>query len=245
MLNRFRGFNNRLELLTGRSLFRKTKVQVFRIGSVHMIADHRYSDIGSIVGCVSDRMYRNLLKEIKLPREISVLDVGSNVGGFPLLLHSLGHTFRKLTCVELNPTTYNRLHFNIKTNWPHASVLNRAVSSTRGAIEVRLGGGNTADSLRGSPDSLGDLHSIASLQLDDIDHGGEIDVLKMDIEHAEVDVLLNSGHARTLERTNALIIEIHPLERAEQIHAAIERTGLEHMAGSGTLVGQHLFVRRK
>jgi hypothetical protein len=65
----------------------------------------------------------------------------------------------------------------------------------------------------------------------------------MDIEHAEVDVLLNPGFEKTLARSKVLVIEIHPLERAQEIHDAITATGLKHVTGTDTLVGQHIFER--
>jgi FkbM family methyltransferase len=243
VLDRFRNFSNRLELAVGRALFRDTKVQVHRVGDKHMIVDHRHSDAGSIRGCVSSPMYADLLGRVTLPKRLSVLDVGSNVGGFPLLLHALGHEIDRLTCVEFNPATHVRLHFNILSNWPDATVLNRAITSREGEVTVSLGSGNTGDSLRGSPGGAGEVRTIKTMRLDDIPHEGPIDILKMDIEHAEVDVLLNPGHEATLARTAVLVIEIHPLEHAEAIHDAIAATGLQHVAGPDRLIGQHIFAR--
>lgn len=209
-----------------------------------MIVDHRYSDAGSIRGCVSSPMYSNLLNSVTLPRELSVVDIGSNVGGFPLLLHALGFEIKRLTCVEFNPNTFVRLHFNILSNWPKATVLNRAIASEASKVTVRLGQGSTGDSLRrGSPDRGGELVEIQKMRLDDLPDNDTIDILKMDIEHAEVDVLLNPGHEATLARTQVLVIEIHPLEYAQAIHDAIAAAGLTHVAGSQNLIGQHIFAR--
>lgn len=244
MLRRFRGFSNSTELLLGRLLFRQTSVQVHRVGEKHMIVDHRCSDAGSIRGCVSDTMYSALLDRVDLPKSLSVLDIGANVGGFPFLLHARGHALKQLTCVELNPNTFVRLHFNILTNWPQATVLNQAITSEQGTLTISLGRGDTGDSLRGSSDGKGETVTVPTRRLDDLPHDGPIDILKMDIEHAEADVLLNTGHEETLARTRILVIEIHPLDKAQEIHAAIETAGLTHVGGSESLVGQHIFVRR-
>jgi FkbM family methyltransferase len=208
-----------------------------------MVVDHRYTDAGSIRGCVSSPMYADLLSHVTLPKRLSVLDIGSNVGGFPLLLHALGHEIEKLTCVELNPHTYVRLHFNILSNWPHATVLNRAITSEEGEITITLGQGDTGDSTRGSPGIKGQPTTIRTTQLDQLPQEGRIDILKMDIEHAEVDVLLNPGSAETLARTQVMVIEIHPLEQAQTLHDAIEAAGLKHVAGPSELTGQHIFSR--
>lgn len=244
MFKKFRGFDNALELITGRLFFQKTQVQVHRIGDVHMILDHRASDAGSIRGCVSDDMYRRLLAQVSLPKELSVVDVGANVGGFPLLLTALGHSFRTLTCVEMNPSTAERLRFNIRSNWSHANVINAAVASEPGETTVRLGRGNTADSLeRGSKDGAGTEVSVRLMRLDDISGEGPIDLLKVDIEGAEQDVLFNPGHEKTLARAACLVIEIHHAPTAQQVHDVIEAAGLKWVAGDDTRIGQHLFAR--
>lgn len=244
MLGYFKNFSNRAELAVGRLFFRQTQLQVHRIGQTHMIVDHRGADAGSIRGCVSSSMYTDLLGRVSLPARLSVLDVGANVGGFPLMLHALGHEFSTLTCVELNPKTYVRLHFNILSNWPRATVLNRAVTSEPGEITVSLGFGDTGDSIRGTPRSDGASTTVQTVRLDDVAQEGPIDILKMDIEGAEEDVLLRPGSEKTLARTAVLVIEIHPAETAGAIHAAIEAAGLIYVAGSGRgLTGQHIFAR--
>ena len=243
MLGRFRNFSNRFELILGRLLFRQTTVQVHRVGDKQMIVDHRYADAGSIRGCVADPMYADLLDKVQLGKKIRVLDVGANVGGFPFLLHARGHEIEDLTCIELNPNTYVRLLFNIKTNWPKAEVLNTGITSKAGALTITLGQGGTADSLRGSHDGQGEPVTVQTLRLDDLPDSGPIDILKMDIEHAEVDVLLNPGFEQTLARSKVLVIEIHPLDRAQEIHDAITGAGLRHVAGTDALVGQHIFER--
>ena len=65
----------------------------------------------------------------------------------------------------------------------------------------------------------------------------------MDIEGAETDVLLETGHEQTLARTSVLVIEIHPVDKAQAIHDAITATGLEHVWGSEPMIGQHVFAR--
>lgn len=243
VLGRFRNFSNWAELIIGRFFFRRTTLQVHRVGDKQMIVDHRCADAGSIRGCVSDPMYADLLDRVTVANRIRVLDLGANVGGFPFLLHARGHQIDDLTCIELNPNTFIRLMFNVKINWPKASVLNNAITSKAGDLTVTLGQGDTGDSLRGSPDGGGEAVTVQARRLDDLPDKGVIDILKMDIEHGEVDVLLNPGHEKTLARCKVLVIEIHPLERAKEIHDAITATGLRHVAGPDNLVGQHIFER--
>lgn len=243
MWNRFKEFSNVWELIAGRLLFRGTQVQVHRVGDVHMIVDHRFADAGSVRSCVADDMYRKLLAKVSLPKDLRVLDIGANAGGFPFLLHALGHRIIDLTSVELNPKTFVRLQFNILTNWPQARVLNRAITQEAGTLTVRLGGGDTGDSIRGTPVGAGDEVTVETLRLDDLPDTGPVDLLKMDIEHAEAEVLLNAGHEKTLARTQVLVIEIHPEDKAAAIHAAIEASGLRHVTGTGDGVGQHIFAR--
>src|SRR5205085_4304690 len=93
-------------------------------------------------------MYRELLKKLRLPKRISVFDLGSNNGGFPLLLKSEGFDFEKLVCVELNPNTFNRLEFNLSRNFgSESTALNLAVAGSTGTLSADLGAGSTSDNI--------------------------------------------------------------------------------------------------
>ena len=145
----------------------------------------------------------------------------------------------------MNPATAERLRFNILTNWPEATVLNCAVAKSEEELEVTLGIGSTSDSLRGSKGSTALRPvTVRTRRLDDISGDFPIDILKIDIEGAEQDVLFNPGHEDTLKRARALVIEIHHLETAEAVHAAIEAQGLMWIGGPNQRgIGQHIFAR--
>ena len=61
---------------------------------------------------------------MNLRSPLRVLDLGSHIGAFPLMLKDCGYAIGELVGVELNPVTYSRMRFNIERNlalfdtWP-------------------------------------------------------------------------------------------------------------------------------
>ena len=137
-INRLRWFDNSLQLLVERSLFRKTNLQTYRFGRHEAIVDHRAADAGSIVSCLTGNMYRQFFKHIHLPSKMTLVDLGANVGGFSLLMLAQGHDIEQLLCVEFNPRTYERLRFNIRTNFDiNAHIINAAVCAKEQTIQMK------------------------------------------------------------------------------------------------------------
>src|SRR5258705_4558577 len=132
-------FDNACQLLAEKLFFRRTSLQVYRIAGLEVIADNRASDAGSIRYCIATDVYSRYLGSITLPQAVNVLDLGANAGGFPMMLHVRGIQIGKLVCVELNPNTYERLRFNIRTNFPQAVVLNAGRVENPREIKVSLG----------------------------------------------------------------------------------------------------------
>lgn len=220
--------NNRLELLLGRWT-RGKSIQVLRIGGLEYLVDHRVADLGSLWAGRPDAAYGRFVQSMGLPDAPSILDLGANVGGFPLLLHLLGRTPRQIVCVELNPITCAKLRLNVETNWKNATVINAAVSSDGRSVEVDLGGGSTHDSIFSGSSGSTRRRAVPGLTFDQaaslID--GPIDLCKIDIEQAEREVLSSeSRHLESLARVRNLLIEIHPAEALQAVSDRIEASGL-------------------
>ena len=218
-----RRFDNALQLFLDRLAGRPTGLTVYRLGAYRILIDHRGEDqIGTRL-CLVDGVYEGLLRKLSLPRRLSVLDLGANGGGFPLLLGSMGHEFERLVCVELNPNTCDRLAFNIATNLGrHHLVLNAGVSDQSGEIRRTFGPGSVTDRLERAAPTAGRLDRVPLLTFDEIVAHGEfrsgIDLCKMDVEGAEFDVLFGST-ATALASCRHLLIELHEPDNGRNARA--------------------------
>src|SRR5262249_56684687 len=104
--------------------------------------DHSAEDECGTRLCIVSEMYRKYLPFLNLQGPINVLDLGSNGGGFPLMLLFEGLCVAKLVCVEMNPQTYTRALLNISRNFScRYRVINAAVSGTATTFDLRLGRG--------------------------------------------------------------------------------------------------------
>ena len=244
-------FDNWAEMLVQRIFFRRTQVQVHRLGKIQAVVDHRGADAGSIRTCLCTPMYTQFLDNVQLPRSISVLDIGANVGGFTLLLAHRGHHMRKVVCVELNPNTYERLRFNVLTNVGlHCHIVNGALWRSEGTLSVQLGIGSTSDSIRGTGDTARYGARECTVRsctpdslISEFFSQEAIDICKIDIEGAEDDVLLSENDvAGSLCQCRNILIELHSQHAYNAVLQRIEGLGFRLVAKEpGKPLGVHLF----
>lgn len=224
--------SNRLELLAGRAS-RGKGLQVLKVVDLNLLVDHRAADVGSLAACRPDGAYGRMIRSMKLPVAPSVLDVGANVGGFPVLLRLLGVRPRRIVCVELNPRTFARLRLNVEGNFEAAEVLNVGVTSDGRSLSLPLGLGSTSDSVYTDAREDASLTPIAGATFDQVAGRieGEIDLCKIDIEHAEREVLNRGSESiGSLARVANLLIEIHPADALGDVVDCIEASGLKWQA---------------
>lgn len=250
------GFDNRVQLLCDRIFFRRNPLSVCRRNGVVAVVDHRTSDAGSIYLCLTTDAYTRFLSRMTLDRPLTVADLGANVGGFSLLLRAVGHEVERLLCVEMNPNTWARLNFNIQLNYRDIApaVVNAAVCAEARSIDLELGAGSTTDSIRTGAGAVGKWHrryTVQGMSLDQLfdDHfaDAEIDICKIDIEGAEAEVLLDptSRHA-ALRRCRYVVIELHPVDRYDELCEAFTRLGFTRVADEGKdRCGVHLFANQQ
>lgn len=235
-------------LLCQRLLGRRLGWTIYKKGRLKFLVDHLADDQNGTRDCVISPMYRELFGKMQLPRQLRLLDLGANGGGFPLLCLDLGFELASLTCVEANPFTHARLSLNIRQNVGlRAKVMNVAVGGHSRDLELSFPAGGTAFSIYGAADRAEEEKAcIQVLTLDEIMRLGfddqSVDLCKMDVEGAEYETLLE-GPADSLRRIHHLIIEIHPSEpgRQDALRRKLESHGFEHVRASSSCGDVHLF----
>ncbi|HEY8686949.1 MAG TPA: FkbM family methyltransferase [Chloroflexota bacterium] len=153
-----------------------------------------------------------------------VVDVGANIGMFSIWQARRGAL---VIAYEPHPRAFANLLTNLEANGVESRVkcVNAAVGSSRRDSWLSTAGGSTSAHL--SNGQSGDGFVVPTITLDEslATHDFEaVDLLKIDVEGAELDVIAGAGV--TLERTNAVIIEVHGMPR-EVIDARMKRHGLE------------------
>jgi FkbM family methyltransferase len=137
-------------------------------------------------------------------------DIGANVGFFTViaarLVGSTGHVY----AFEPLPDNTTRLRRNVELNgFRQVTVLEKAVSKAagRGELQIsRLSGGSSLSTVAPPADLQGTI-SIDLVSVDDLIAQSEVaapNVVKIDVEGAELDVLL--GMSRTMQTHRPVII---------------------------------------
>lgn len=238
--------------LCQRLLGRQLGWTIYSKGGLKFLIDHLAGDQNGTRDCITAPMYRELFKEMQLPRQMRLLDLGANGGGFPLLCLDLGFDFSALTCVEVNPFTHSRLSLNIRHNVGlRPKILNVAIGGHPREITLSFPSGGTGFSIYGAANGAASEDSIIKvLTLDEIMHlgfgDGAVDLCKMDVEGAEYEVLLGDS-ADSLRRVHYLVIEIHAAEsaRRDALLRKITDYGFERIKTSTACNDVHLFVNHQ
>lgn len=218
-----RRFDNALQLFFDRLVGRPTGLTVYRLGEYRILIDHRGEDQVGTRLCLVDGVYDGLLAKVSLPHRLSVLDLGANGGGFPLLLGAKGHEFDRLVCVELNPNTCARLAFNIGSNLGRQHlILNAAVAAEAGELTKAFSLGSVSERVDHAAPKGGKPERVPLLTFDEIVRRGGfsngIDLCKVDVEGAEFDVLFGAS-AASLTLCRNLLIEFHDPEGGKNARA--------------------------
>lgn len=233
-------FDNRLELVARRILFRQTGILTYRRHGMEILVDHHGGDEAGTRACMVSDMYRCLFPAMRLTEPLTLLDIGANGGGFPLMLADAGYTLGKVAAVEMNPRVFARMQVNITQNLDvEGRFFNVAVCGQPQAIEAEMGRGSTGESIAGSKghSSFGKprkavIEGITFDTLFDRAFGPDevVDLCKMDIEGSEYAIFEQATCTR-LKRCRYLVIEIHavPEKSPVDVVRAIEALGLEEL----------------
>lgn len=226
-------FDNRFELIFSR-LFRPGRSQlIYKFKGIEFLSDHSAGDANGARAVLATDMYRKLLAKTDLPEKISVLDIGANNGGFPLLIASEGYKIERLLSIELNPKTFERLKNNISRNFgPEAECINAAVCGDARAIYFAEGSAGTSDNIYQAEGSGLQIEGITLNDAFERVGADKLDICKMDIEGAEFEIF-TGGNAGKLASCRYLLIEIHhypePEKDRKMVRNAIIELGFEEI----------------
>lgn len=179
-----------------------------------------------------------------LPAEVdlgsaTVIDIGANEGVFSAGILAIAPQAH-IVAVEPGPAPRQRLRARLG-GYPNVEIVDVAVARESGIATFHLTAHDHGSSLRpprpesqevmGAGVEVIEELEVRTLALDDLVGEREVDVLKIDVQGAELDVL--RGGRRTLERTRAVLIEMNFFSQYagdatfDTLHTEMTRTGFE------------------
>jgi len=151
-----------------------------------------------------------------LPRGGTFIDIGGNKGDFALLAAQAAGARGRVVCVEPEPTNADWIRKSIALNsYGNIEVCEVALSDGEGEARLHLGeksGFHTL--LEGAPDRECGSITVKTQTLDSllsdrrIDH---VDLIKIDVEGAEMLVLRGATQTLSQNQNVILLIDIHPV----------------------------------
>jgi FkbM family methyltransferase len=195
-----------------------------RLGGTHYTVGLRSSEIYVFEELLHYRLYDRI--EHYIPqRDWVVFDLGANVGMVSILEAKRG---AEVYAFEPNPQCFRRLLKNVLANGLNDRIhaFNIAVGAEVGAGVMHVDKGGTTGGtvmIGGAPGQAGRVGVTTLDQIVPAIGVSRIDLLKIDVEGAEVDAL--RGATRTLSITARAIIEYHSAELLRETEAILERHG--------------------
>jgi FkbM family methyltransferase len=175
-----------------------------------------FGDIGSVPPQWADIFVRQTLKftcDSPAPR---ILDCGANVGLATLYFKSL-YPAARVTAYEADPKLHEYLRRNLSANGAgDVEVVHAAVWTETGEVAFRPEGGDSGAIQHFSviADSARDC-TVPAVRLRDVLEREPVDLLKLDVEGAEIDLLKDC--AGSLRDVKAIIVELHETDPARRM----------------------------
>lgn len=169
-----------------------------------------------------------------------IIDAGANVGAFSLFAASKSKN-SKILAIEPVTGTYQKLVQNVRANGlaDKISCAKWGVAAKEGEHIIYLGNAGTYSSFYHAQTEQTEIVITKSLEhvINDFVKQGEIDLLKMDCEGAEMDALLGAER-NVLQRCRRIVIEYHTFSgfsiddvTHHLVEAGFSRKKIEHFQG--------------
>ncbi len=152
---------------------------------------------------------RRVFEDIVKPGDV-IVDAGAHIGWHTLLLSRLVGEEGKVFAFEPDPENFAVLEKNAEVNEiDNITLENKAISNANGSVLLHLSEENTGDHRIYSSESHRESIIVETVRLDDYFGPKEIDLVKMDIQGAEVEALFGMKSLFEYE-TLKLVIEFWP-----------------------------------
>lgn len=169
-----------------------------------------YNDSTSLIGMYNEIVFQECYKFIPETENPVIIDCGANIG-ISILYFSSEIPSASIYAFEADPNVFEILSRNIKKNNSNAILIQKAVWTSNDET-LKFGGiGGDAGSLYATENII----EVKSIRLKDfIESFKEIEILKIDIEGAEIDVIKDC--ANSLAHINKVFIEYHSFTDKKQ-----------------------------
>jgi FkbM family methyltransferase len=206
----------------------------------------QYADAASFVAQY-DEIWKREIYRLPHPESIrSILDCGANIG-MGTLYFAVHYPNASIVSFEPDPKIFDLLQRNCDAwNVDHATLVNAAVwTSEAGGLQFASEGADSGSLIEGQSQHTGDVIEVPAKRLRDyLDQ--PIDLLKMDIEGAEVAVLEDCDSS--LQQVKNLFVEYHSFcdqeQQLDRILTLLKRVGFRTHVDSG-MVSPQPFVSRQ
>ncbi|HXQ23802.1 MAG TPA: FkbM family methyltransferase [Candidatus Acidoferrales bacterium] len=207
---------------------RAAGVPRFTAGRIRLMQyDLRYTDLLTVCPQWEDLFVKQTLRFTCAHAAPRILDCGANVGLSTLYFKHL-YPQARITAFEADPTIHAVLCENLRVNGAaDVEVAHAAVWTVNGTIDFRCEGADSGviETLAGN---LGGVtRRVPSVRLRDVLAAQRVDLVKLDIEGAELDVLSDCRDG--LRSVDALLLDLHELDPMKRKTPAV----LELLAEAG------------
>jgi FkbM family methyltransferase len=191
-------------VLAGRRLGRRPRARSLKLRAHGVAVRFRVAGLGDLLAL--REVFASRDYELDLPRApTTVVDLGANIGAASVYFATRWPDARILA-LEPDPDTFKRLARNTEA-FPAITAERLAVAGSAGTLRIRpsaWGDSLTSTTLGGA----GEGRAVEAVTLDGLVErcGGQIDLLKFDVEGMELEVL---SAARRLGDVGVLVGELH------------------------------------
>ena len=216
----------RFIVLRGLSRYVKQQDTTVQLNGARYRIGIRTGEINTLLELYDDRAY-DYIQDFVPDNGWIVFDVGANVGMFTVRQARRG---AKVYAFEPNPGAYKRLIQTVAANnlTDAVQTFQCAIGSARsvGTLHAPLGFTVLGSIMPSTSAEEGTAAMVDIISLDDMLpslHVTHIDLLKIDVEGAEVEVL--RGATRTVQIVRRLILECHTPALLEQVTTVLHQSG--------------------
>jgi len=185
-----------------------------------------YNNANALLGMYNEIVRQESYRFISSSKSPIILDCGANIGVSMLYFKKL-YPNAQLVGVEADPSVGEILIENLKKNGCDAEIIHKALWSRSGDT-INFGCAGSDSSSIYSDENVISAETIGIVEL--LSKYNKVDLLKIDIEGAELEVLQNCGDS--LSKVEHLFIEFHSFpsqpQKLEEILAITAKSGFRY-----------------